>query len=86
MENLSRKLSTIIVTITLKKTILNKTNKRLDQILEMGTATLDDIDQNQILTRVQGKMTSTLKTLGVNADYKNKINKVVLKDTDLGFM
>ena len=64
-----------------EKTILNKTNKRLDQILEMGTATLDDImDQNQILTRVQGKMTSTLKTLGVNNETINKINKVVLKD------
>lgn len=64
-----------------EKTIFIKTNKRLDQILEMGTATLDDLmDQNQVLSRVQGKMTSTLKTLGVNNETINKINKVVLKD------
>ncbi|KAL6930554.1 related to Protein transport protein BOS1 [Hanseniaspora guilliermondii] len=64
-----------------EKTIFRKSNKRLDQILEMGSATLDDImEQNQILSRVQGKMTSTLKTLGVNNETINKINKVVLKD------
>lgn len=64
-----------------EKSILNKTNKKLDQILEMGTATLDDImEQNQILSKVQTRMSSTLKTLGVSNETINKINKVVLKD------
>ncbi|XBW34821.1 hypothetical protein QEN19_000387 [Hanseniaspora menglaensis] len=64
-----------------ERSILNKTNKKLDQILEMGTATLDDImEQNQILVKVQSKMTSTLKTLGVSNQTINKVNKIVLKD------
>lgn len=64
-----------------ERSILNKTNKKLDQILEMGTATLDDImEQNQILAKVQTKMTSTLKTLGVSNETITKINKLVLKD------
>ncbi|KAL6929632.1 hypothetical protein ACO0SA_001035 [Hanseniaspora valbyensis] len=64
-----------------ERSILNKTNKRLDQILEMGTNTLDDImEQNQILSKVQTRMTSTLKTLGVSTDTINKVNKLVLKD------
>lgn len=61
--------------------IFQRTNQQLDHILEMGSSTFDDlIDQNQILSKIQDKMTKSFVTLGLSNETIAVINKRVFKD------
>lgn len=56
-------------------------NAQLEMILEMGYQSLDDIvEQNQILRKMQDKMTQSLTTLGVSQGTINNVNRRLFKD------
>ncbi|GAV49857.1 hypothetical protein ZYGR_0R01000 [Zygosaccharomyces rouxii] len=56
-------------------------NAQLEMILEMGYQSLDDIvEQNQILQKMQDKMTRSLTTLGVSQGTISNVNRRLFKD------
>lgn len=64
-----------------EQSIFERGNSQLDYILEMGQNSLQDImDQNEILAKVQDKMTNSLRTLNVSEGTIQQINKRLFKD------
>ncbi|CCE62659.1 hypothetical protein TPHA_0D00150 [Tetrapisispora phaffii CBS 4417] len=64
-----------------EQNIFQKGNAQLDLILEMGQQSLEDImEQNEVLKKVQDRMSSSLRTLGVSEETIHQINKRVFKD------
>lgn len=64
-----------------ERSIFQRGNAQLDLILEMGHQSLDDlVEQNQILRKVQDRMSSSLRTLGVSEDTIQMINRRAFKD------
>ncbi|CCH59849.1 hypothetical protein TBLA_0C00330 [Henningerozyma blattae CBS 6284] len=64
-----------------EQTVLERGNAQLDYLLEMGQQSLDDmIEQNQVILKMQDKMSSSLRTLGVSDSTIHMINKRVFKD------
>ena len=64
-----------------EQSIFQRGNAQLDLILEMGHQSLDDlVEQNQILRKVQDRMSSSLRTLGVSEGTIQMINRRAFKD------
>lgn len=64
-----------------EQSIFQRGNTQLELILEMGHQSLDDlVEQNQILLKLQDRMSSTLRTLGLSESTIQKINKRAFKD------
>lgn len=64
-----------------EQSIFQRGNTQLELILEMGHQSLDDlVEQNQILLKLQDRMSSSLRTLGVSEATIQKINRRAFKD------
>lgn len=64
-----------------EQSIFQRGNAQLDLILEMGHQSLDNIvEQNQIIHRLQDRMSSSLRTLGVSDETIQRINRRAFKD------
>lgn len=64
-----------------EQSIFQRGNAQLDLILEMGHQSLDDlVEQNAILQKVQDRMSSSLRTLGVSEGTIQMINRRAFKD------
>lgn len=64
-----------------EQSIFQRGNAQLELILEMGHQSLDDIvEQNQILQKLQDRMSSSLRTLGVSEETIQTINRRAFKD------
>lgn len=64
-----------------EQSIFQRGNAQLELILEMGHQSLDDlVEQNQILLKMQDRMASSLRTLGVSEETIQKINRRAFKD------
>ncbi|QLL31829.1 hypothetical protein HG536_0B06970 [Torulaspora globosa] len=64
-----------------EQSIFQRGNAQLELILEMGHQSLDDlVEQNQILQKMQDRMSSSLRTLGVSEETIQKINRRAFKD------
>lgn len=64
-----------------EQSVLQRGNAQLEMILEMGYQSLDDIaEQNQILQKMQDRMTRSLTTLGVSQGTIDKVNRRIFKD------
>lgn len=64
-----------------EQSVFQRGNAQLEMILEMGYQSLDDIvEQNQILKKMQDKMSQSLSTLGVSQGTINNINRRLFKD------
>ncbi|CDK26213.1 unnamed protein product [Kuraishia capsulata CBS 1993] len=61
--------------------VLGRGNQQLDEILEMGRATFEDlVSQNEIIAKAQRKMTESLSTLGFSRATIRKIEKKAFED------
>lgn len=64
-----------------EQSIFQRGNAQLELILEMGHQSFDDIvEQNQILHKLQDRMSSSLRTLGVSDETIQRINRRAFKD------
>lgn len=64
-----------------EQSVFRRGNAQLDRILELGHQSLEDImEQNQVLEKLQGQMTKSLRTLGLSESTIQNINKRVFKD------
>ncbi|QLQ79342.1 hypothetical protein HG537_0B06900 [Torulaspora globosa] len=64
-----------------EQSIFQRGNAQLELILEMGHQSLEDlVEQNQILQKMQDRMSSSLRTLGVSEETIQKINRRAFKD------
>ncbi|KAG0680701.1 protein transport protein bos1 [Pichia californica] len=60
---------------------LERSNAKLDEILEMGRHAFEDIvEQNETILKVKDKMSQGLATLGVSRETVTKIEKVLWED------
>lgn len=60
---------------------LDRSNAKLDEILEMGRQAFDDIvEQNETILKIKDKMSQGLSTLGVSRSTVDQIEKVMWED------